>query len=67
MPISSITVGQGLVAQEADGTPTLTLTSTGTISVDPEVSLLIDDVAAEMDTIAVILSSYSGGLFGGHW
>ena len=64
--VNSITLGDGLIGTQA-GTTVPTITSSGTITLDPQIETLIEEITEEIVDLSDILTNYSGGIFGGHW
>lgn len=66
--VNSITLGDGLIGTQAGTTGNVTtITSSGTITLDPEIETLIQEITDEIVDLSDILTNYSGGIFGGHW
>lgn len=66
--VNSITLGDGLIGTQTGVSGNVnTITSSGTITLDPEIETLIQEITDEIVDLSDILTNYSGGIFGGHW
>lgn len=66
--VTQIQLGEGLIGTQTGITGTVsTLTSSGTITLDPQIETLIEEITNDMIDLSDILTNYSGGIFGGHW
>ena len=66
--VTQIQLGEGLIGTQTGIPGTVsTLTSSGTITLDPEIEILIEEITNEIVDLSDILTNYSGGIFGGHW
>lgn len=66
--VTQIQLGDGLIGTQAGVPGTVnTITSSGTITLDPQIETLIEEITEEIVDLSDILTNYSGGIFGGHW